>query len=599
MIFKNDSQMPEGIIISDLARYCENQDAISCERRLDKWEVIPYETATICGNMLSAFETTTPPLVKLNVNLTGWHKIYVALINNTQNNRVFMKLTKDRAQSSFCPEFTTKERRPWWKWENIEESFWKCADMTEQSVELIKRNGLGMVGSMVAWLRFVPMTEKEVAEWEYEQKRTDTKRVFAACDMYSQYVTHAPQTPEDWLVLVENLKHTDVEIFSLEQSSDMESFVEIEHDENSAFFTDMRKVLYYNMQERKKSDYEAIMNYAHEIGIKVYLGKRMGVSHGVAYPYDGESYDISFARDHMEMRCKNRDGSFVDAVSFVYPEAQDEVIKCLLKFAAQDCDGITLIYTRGIPFVLFEEPVLERFGHLYPDVNPCELPLDDERVKTVHCEIMTDFMRRLRSAVDAECKRLQRRPLAVHAYVGTSLEDNRMIGLDIETWAKEGLIDSFTAYPLKIRERLEDVMQKDAPDRINLEAYTRKSRENFHKIIHRYVEYDRNIELQYVKEYVELSHKYNVKVYFELLRQMYEEDYCERAAALCELGAENFSLWDCDTKGEIRSEMAAASRLGHLEDIKAGTLVRNEAILYRILSIGGKNISIYNPTWLG
>jgi len=599
MLLKNDGQMPEGIIFSDLAKCCENQDAISYERRLDKWEVLPYETATICGNMLSAFETVTPPPVKLNVNLTGWHKIYVALFNNPQSNRVFMKLTNDKVESSFHPEMYPTERRPWWQWENIEESFWKCADMTGQSVELIKRPGFAMVGSMVAWLRFVPMTEEEVADWQYERTRTDTKRVFAACDMFSQYVTHGTEAPEDWLVLVENLRNTDVEIFSLEQTADMENFVDAEHGENYAFFSDMRKKLYYAMLTRNKGVYKTVMDYAHELGIKIYLGSRMGVSPGVSYPYDGEGCNVAFAKAHMHMRCRNRDGSFVDSLSFAYPEAQDEIIKRLLDFAAQGCDGITLIYTRGIPFVLFEDPVLERFAQQYPDVNPCELPLDDERVKTVHCEIMTEFMRKLRSDVDAECRRLQIEPLPIHAYVGTSLEDNRMIGLDIEAWAREGLINSFSAYPLKIRERLEDVMQKDHPDRIDLAAYTKKCRENFHKIIHRYVEYDRNIELEYVKEYVDLSHKYNVKVYFELLRQMPDKSYCERAAALCERGAENFSLWDCDMKAEIRSEMAAGSRLGHLDDIRNGTLVRNEATLYRILSIGGKNIGIYNPAWLG
>lgn len=599
MLLKNDSQIPEGIIISDLAGVCENRDSISDKRQVDKWEVVPYETATICGNMLSAFATMTPPPAKLHVNLTGWYKIYIALINNNRNNRVFLKLTGDQSQSSFCTEYSAKEKRPWWGWENIEESFWKCADLTGQSVELIKRPGFAVAGSMLAWLRFVPMTEEEVTEWKYEQNRTDTKRIFATCDMYSQQVTHAPQTAKDWCIFVEDLRYSDVEILSLEQSSDMENFVETDHDQKSAFFDNDRKELYYKMQERKNVVYDTVIKYAHEAGIKIYMGKRMGVSHGVAFPYDGEAYNVSFAKDHMEMRCKNRDGRYVDAVSFAYQEAQDAVINALVKFASQDCDGVTLIYTRGIPFVLFEEPVLELFRLRYPGVNPCELPLSDERVKTVHCEIMTGFMRRLHSALEAECKELNRRMLAVHAYVGTSLEDNRMIGLDIETWAREGLIDSFSAYPLKIRERLEDVMQKDAPDKIDLEAYARKSRESFHKIIHRYVGYARNIELEYVKEYVDLARKYNIKVYFELYRNMYEEEYVERAAALMERGAENFSLWDCDMKGEVRSEMAAASRLGHLEDIKNGTLIRNEATLYRILSIGGKNIGIYNPSWLG
>jgi len=593
---KNDGILPEGIILSDLAEACINKEVLSTARRTDKWETISYETATISGTMLSAFELASPQPAKIKVNLSGWHKIYVSLMGNPQNNRSFLKLTGDKALSAFTTDYVDIHR-VMWKWESFEESFWKCADLTGQDIEIVKRNGTCLVGSHVAWFRFVPMTEEEVQEWKAEDARTDTKRIFATTDMFSVHVFEAPVTLNDWLIRIENLKHSDVEILTLDRDQNFEHYVD-PHSENASFLNEERKALSYLYPAHSKdATFTALINYAHEIGIKAYISRRMGLPNDAPFPYDQEAYGIPFSKEHPEYRCINRDGVPTDVLSFAYPEVQQYVIDQFVDFAKLDCDGITLIYTRGIPYVLFEKPVLDAFAQRYPGLDPRELPLADPRIQRVHCTIMTEFMRKLRFAMDGACIKLGRRKMAIHAYVGTSLSDNRMFGLDVETWARERLIDSISAYPLKIRERLEDVMQKSHPDRIDLAAYSKKQREGYHKILHRYVEYAQHIELEHVREYVALSKQYPVKVYFDLLREMSNED-CERlSAALCENGAERFSLWDIDSVSTIKSQWAASSRLGHLEDIRKGQLVKEPSTVYRILFIGGKNIGAYNPAW--
>jgi len=598
MQLKNNGTKPEGIIFSDLANICEPKGAITTEYVLDKWTNVPYETAAISGTMLSAFETMSPEALTFHPKLTGWYKIYVSLLDNPAN-RVFLQLTDDGAQSSI---YAGSESlcTTWWKMERFQENFWKCADMTGQSITISKRTGLGTANVGLAWFRFVPMTEEEIETEQKERERTDTKRIFATCDMYSVVALHAPKKIEDWYTIIENMKHSDVDIFSLDEDIVPDDFEDREHGDDFAFLSDMRKALHKGMLQKTQALYEGLISYGHQCGIKMYLSKRMGAKLGAAYPYDGEYIDMSFGRNHMDCRCKNRDGMWVDSLSFAYPAVQDYMIDSFERMAEMDCDGITLIYTRGIPFVLFEEPFLEAFEQAYPGINPCELPLSDERVNGVHCKIMTNFMRKLKKQLDATCKRLGRKPLAIHACLGSTIADNKFFGLDVEIWAKEGLIDSISAYPLSLTERLDGLMQDENPALIDLKKYTKAVRESFHKVIHRDVEHMWHITMDAAKEYVEMAKQYNIKVYFDLLDRLRpSEEYIQDALDFIACGAENFTFWDCDIRSEVKAEWQTASRLGHIDELKNGTFTQIPSTLYRILSIKGKHIGLYNPSWFG
>jgi len=598
MQLQNDGKLPEGIIFSDLAKQCEPAAAITKEYVLDKWTSVPYETAAVSGTAVSAFETMSPESIVLDPQLTGWYKIYVSLLDKP-GNRAFLRLTDDEAQSSLCVGNETF-CSTWWKWERFQENFWKCADMTGQTIEISKRTGPGTGFLCLGWFRFVPMSQAEVEELKAERERTDTKNLFATCDMYSVVEFQSPRKTEEWYTIIENMKHSDVEILSLDEDIVPDDFEDKEHGPQFAFVSNTRKALHLGMLQKKRSLYEGLIDYGHKKDLKIYLSKRMGAKLGASYPYDGEYVDLEFGRGHMDLRCKNRDGMWVDSLSFAYPEVQDYMISSFACIAQLDCDGITLIYTRGIPYILFEEPFLEAFSQKHPGVNPCELPLSDVRVYGTHCDIMNDFMRRVKQSLDAECKRLGRKPIAVHVCVGSSLKDNKFYGIDVETWSKEGLIDSFSAYPLSLTEHLDGLMQADNPELIDLAKYTKAVRESFHKVIHRDVEHMWHIELDAAREYVALAKKYNIKVYFDLLDRLKpSEEYVEDARKFIDCGAENFMLWDCDIRAEVKAEWETASRLGHIEELKDGTFAHRPATLYRILSINGKNISLYNPSWFG
>jgi len=606
MIIKNDGKTPEGVIFSDLGNLCQPSCNIGTEDVLDQWVAWDYETAAVSGTMLTAMSISAPKPVVLHPNLQGWYKIYVSLMDNPDN-RVFLRLTGDAVQDVIRPGAETFGMTMW-KWERLQECLWKCADMTGQSVEIARRAGMGTAPCQIAWLRFVPMTEEEIAHWKREEERKDTKRIFATMDMYGTPVAYGANTHNEYHTIIERMRHSDVKIYSLEVSGFGE-----EHDSvkgpDFAFSSDMSRFVYHKMLGKTGELYESMIQYGHACGLEIYLGRRMGARLGCVAPHDGQNRNTAFGRANQHLRCKDRDGAWIDAMSFAYKAVQDEAIEAFTKYVELGCDGITLIYSRGIPYVLFEEPVQERFKQKYPDVNPCEVPLADPRIYEIHCEVMTEFMRRLKTALNARRAELGMAPVKIHAVVGSSLLDNKHIGLDVETWAKEGLVDSISATPLRITERVEGLMQEAHPDLIDLEKYTKAVRESFRKIIHRDVEGDMldgtwkplaTIELEHVAEYVRVDKTYGIDVYFDILdRQKPSEVYIKNALDLIAHGGEKFSLWDCDVRAEIMTEWETASRLGHIEELKAGTFAQNPSTLYRMLSIRGKNISLYNPAWMG
>src|SRR5690242_16993396 len=128
---------PEGTIFCDLGKLCTPQSELSADCVNDKWMVSAYETACVSGSMLIAFNKTYPQPITLDVGLEGWHKIYMALFDNGKlNTYIDLQLSSDMAPTSVCPGNLKVEH--WSSHEQLEEVFWKSADMTGQSIQISK-----------------------------------------------------------------------------------------------------------------------------------------------------------------------------------------------------------------------------------------------------------------------------------------------------------------------------------------------------------------------------------------------------------------------------------------------------------------------------
>ena len=184
---------------------------------------------------------------------------------------------------------------------------------------------------------------------------------------------------------------------------------------------------------------------AHAMGKKILIGIRAAAWQ---CPPEFEDYFTSdFYRDHPEWRTYDRDGTPVMRMSYAVPEVRQYILGVMREVLAYHPDGIELIYFRGLPLILWEEPFCKQFQAKY-GADAKKVPEDDPRLYELRGQIITQFMRDIRRLLD-ETQRAQGRKarLELSATVVHTEEDNRKYGLDVAEWVKEGLVDRIGIFP--------------------------------------------------------------------------------------------------------------------------------------------------------
>ena len=583
-----------------LDEHFEPREHLSPYSLKNKWRVVPVGTAEYTSNMLSSLGGH-PEDITLSPNLEGWYKIY---LHAPGQSVLHLKLSSDPAFWVACA--TTREGYL------MEEFLWRCADMTGESLTLTRKLDASNYHSLISAIRFVPMSEDELAEYLREEARTDTKRIYATDDMHNRlYFTH-PRTLDDWRSVAFNYMHSDVEWLSIEQ---IRNFVSCRLPTNDTANFCFPRAGDRNVQEQYPLfDYDEVLktvvDQGHRQGLKMSVSLRMG-AWGLTYPFDQYYFDCDFMQENPQWRTYDRNGDEIAAMSYAYPEVRQFMVNELVHMARSGCDAVTLIWHRGIPYVLFEKPVAERFFELYGEY-PYELPLDDPRLNALHCEIMTSLMREIRTALDAE---FGKGKIGLHVRTLYSPYDTKYVGLDVEQWAREGLIDAVISYPVRFHEMLPDEVWKDeAHTRINLEKYTKFVRTKGGATIH-----PGDCELlppiknsrgelcgpdgqkEHVAEWMALEKQYGVKVYIEIMpRQLPNEEFKRRALDLYNCGAERIALWDTCCRAEPRAMWVAAGRLGHKDEFADMDVGEGEYYhRFRVYRTANSDFSRYEPFWGG
>ena len=583
-----------------LDEHFEPKENLSPYSLKDKWRVVPVGTTEYSSNMLSSLGGY-PEDITLSPNLTGWYKIY---LHAPGQSVLHLKLSSDPA--FWVATATTQAGYL------MEEFLWRCADMTGESLTLTRKLDAANYHSLISAIRFVPMSEDELAEYLREETRTDTKRIYATDDMHNRlYFTH-PRTLDDWRSVAFNYMHSDVEWLSIEQIRNFVS-CRLPTDDTANFC--FPRAGDRNVQEQYPLfDYDEVLktvvDQGHRQGLKMSVSIRMG-AWGLTFPFDQYYFDCDFMQENPQWRTYDRNGDEIAAMSYAYPEVRQFMVNEVLHMAHSGCDAVTLIWHRGIPYVLFEKPVADRFFELYGEY-PYELPLDDPRLNALHCEIMTGLMREIRTALDAE---FGKGKIGLHVRTLYSPYDTKYVGLDVEQWAKEGLIDAIISYPVRFHEMLPDEVWKDeAHTRIDLEKYTKFVRTKGGATIH-----PGDCELlppiknsrgelcgpdgqkEHVAEWMALEKQYGTKVYIEIMpRQLPNEEFKRRALDLYNCGAERIALWDTCCRAEPRAMWVAAGRLGHKDELADMDVGEGEYYhRFRVHRTANADFSRYEPFWGG
>lgn len=535
--------------------------------KADAWESLDFRAGDIEGEMLIARKGVTPPPVTYDPHLTGWHKIYLCLfaagINTTH---CLLRLSCDGAPRRFGA------RNPavgfWQSNERVEECLWKCCDMTGVTVTMEKPHADDDFG--LAWMRFEPMTEEEIEAYKADTSRM---RLHAHTDM--DWLATDPRTMDEYCQPVEAFAESDAELVTIETYPLLSDYSL--YDSVDPRLWEERVAPHRKYQEKQAEILSEYARRAHEKGMRLHVGERMSLSRFV-YPNDRLTVsNIPFLEAHPELYCRDRDGEVLPILSYAYPETRDFILSEFGRLMAFGVDGVTLIMHRGV-FLLYEQPVADEFARRYPGVDIREVPAADPRLIEVRCSFMTEFMRQLHRRLPGK---------SVHVVASFSLYDNLLVGLDLETWAREGLVTSIAPSNMQLWEEVDGQYSYD--------AYVKQKYEGAKAPVRRFHYNHLEKMLCHAPEWLKLG----VKIYFELPWEntVTPAEFREYARALYDRGARSFSLWDCfPSRCEYLPEWNVVRRLGHTEELYRP---REPARYYRVLRLGGDSLAAYHPSWRG
>jgi hypothetical protein len=300
---------------------------------------------------------------------------------------------------------------------------------------------------------------------------------------------------------------------------------------------------------------------AHSIGRRIYPYFRMTV--GRLFAPFRSLFEHPMYEAHPEWRCLDHEGSPVCRLSPLFPDVRKYYLDHFRENVEFGGDGLCLVFCRGWPVILYERPVADEFqrrtGKAMGDVGP-----DDPTLRQVRADLLTQFIREIRqTALDAAGGR----PIKIVALVLADPEVNHYYGMDVETWAKEKLVDVVVPYP-----------------------YTKEAK-------------PAPIP---VPEWLDALRGSGAKLCPTLNRMTYEPagifetplGMLDRAEEWLKLGVDGFSFWDMDSALSLPTFRGLGNNIGSREGRQRFREVAARGPVYHeFTTFDGLRVDRYHPGW--
>ena len=529
-------------------RACRPREALKRECSEGTWLLVDYETAYgLKGVMVYSDPKLNSARLELLLQADGLHEIFLG-VNYTKSpygmvysgysgyGNLEVKLSNDLgftrvaaepagAQDPCGPPGAKLSKLG--KGKNvavsIQETYWKTADLTGQSLFIQPAtdpyNSPKYWGiANLSYVRLVPLTEREEADWQRLQPTRESRRVthlYCAGNLSGHIdggVEYHP-TSIDWFKSeMQPLLDSDVDMLCLEGIRGHYCTFRTRTGDVGGDGT---------WQDEWVDPLGAFTHLAHENGIKMFCAMRMI---GPGFPYNpGEPLGRArFFWEHQEWVKRDREGIPTTNLSIAYPEVRAYWMSLMREALDYGLDGLVVYLNRFKPFVLYEEPTVRSFREKHGE-DPRDLPEADPRWIAHGADYVTTFLSEIRDLLDER----PGRELGVVHYGGPSQYDRRpdwhpiQYNCDVERWITEGLVDYLfpTQYPL--------------------------------------------VEL--IEKWSKLAHG-RVKIRPDLMPgSQAGEDFVKQARIYYEAGADGICLRDAERRSPHLTEWGVQCRLGHRE----------------------------------
>jgi|GEM_PF-949956 len=303
----------------------------------------------------------------------------------------------------------------------------------------------------IYYLRLISPTDEEFSLFEYKNDPKNNKRIIYNNDGYTDFFGQKDVwSAEQLYSLVDRFKDTDCEIFefsclvsgAVNFPSKYATYFGEGHLEDSKWWreADRQAALFFRkMDEIGLPVFKTIVKRAKEDGLKIFGSLRMSGYYGMELatdkgyvPHNGDLW-----HQHPEYRIKDKNGNRWVQMSFAYRPVQEQRIGVLTEMVEMGVDGVTMDFCR-YPYILgYDDPLIEEFMKKY-NIDPRNLPENDERWVNFKCEFMNNFFREARRRIDEVGKKLGKDIKIAIRLPATGYKE---YGFDPETWVKEGLVD--------------------------------------------------------------------------------------------------------------------------------------------------------------
>lgn len=562
------------VFLTDLTKYI-SPESYSTQSLPYRWRAISYRTEEREGTMLYAPPGSNAPELKIRPELSGWYIVRVGMWSPSRElPAAFLRarLTGDRGWSQLRVA-QIKERGKF-----IDEVFWRCAELTPETEFRFAMFGYyEPPQATIAWLRFIPMDAAQIAQVKADREdNSENMRLLGTHDMHYLFCVKDPTVAENLYEEIEVYRESDFEVLHYEfltGGPDLED----ELSELSWEFGRIGDVFhrsgdyYYRLSmEKLRAEnarlqlYKDLVDLTHSMGRRMYMSFRTQ-AFSVDPPYD-DGFTTKFFDRNPQWRCVAQDGSQISRMSYAYEGVQDRLIRNYLYMLQTGCDGVSVLFNRCFPFVMYEEPAAERFAAKY-GVPGHEVAFDDPRWCELRAEIVTEYLRKLRAALDKAAEEMGRERIALSIHMLLDKETNFLYGLDGRTLAVEGIVDDIVAHPITD----------------NLQG--------------RYLSYCEftDEDLQY---YADMVKGTNVRLYCDMFpRVMSVEEYRTKAARAYAHGFYGLAFWDSYSRHFRRSEWGCVSRLGHRDELNEEFPEWRAERSERLVEVSGHRVMYWQPIW--
>lgn len=425
------------VILSNLNQ-CRPASRLSETCRPGKWRKIPYETDAVSGTLLFAPEGAAPGTLQLPLKARGRYRIILGLYGSMWNEGgrcgIRARLAGERhgrlliatpARAGLC------------------EVPWKEADLDGQFLEISALPGPTRQGSDVSSIAYVKLVPVAAAA----PKPSTPLWLAVYIDGHSlRYYDGRRDTPRDFAEHLEPFRGTPFrKVYWCTVIGDAQQYRDAEN------FTDPRRPIYLTpgyrnanqsllaLQRRGIDVMRLARDSVKALGLEFHIYHRPGFVHPEP-PLDQDLPHSPFTLAHPEMRCRDRDGRVYARLSYAFPAVQERVIAVFKQQLEYGIDGINFAFWRGVPLMLYEAPLVRGFQRVVGR-DPRRLKPDDPRWLKYRADFFTDFLRRLRSELEARQARLGHGRLEFSAGVLANARANIFYALDLERWIREGLVE--------------------------------------------------------------------------------------------------------------------------------------------------------------